>query len=520
MVAPPLLLSVLSYGWRYPFALSSLIGCIGICLFIINLRDISSLSGGVVHYTTPPIQTVVTENPRGKLEEVSYGNDNGACACKELEVGDLNGKNNSPIRRSVRIQNKTVTVIPIEQQDMSTLHYNPDSNADGGATLTHRKKTVEFATPMLFKKRGSRVGMDSNRSSVTKQIDFGDDDQTTDVEEEGTDKTESSTIEIAPQSTNQIVMQCLLYNAEVQCICVAAMFSYFGLAMFIDWFAVYLTDACLQRMEITAGLVIWIEAGALSGAFACGITSDYLNGRRSLTALLFAMLGVPVLLLFPYTQLRAISLYHTAQPLESGSGLETMLHANSEAAQHMETVPYTVEGMHHQHSSAPLFVYYGVPLSTTWIYVIARGCLLVGGFAMNGPKTLLGMSIRACTPSVISGTIGGALGLIGQGGSYLGSRLLSSLLSQKHAFLVLSVIPIGVRMGMNQIGTILFEYSVLSPYLTSLSTLLNTPVNGFDLFPLLYSTCALLAVLFLAYPAYKEYHRIIKKHPVRKVKDI
>jgi len=196
----------------------------------------------------------------------------------------------------------------------------------------------------------------------------------------------------------------------------------------------------------------------------------------------------------------------------------------------MDTVPYTIDAMNHNyigsgnsigignsgmnHIYEPVYIYYGLELEAYWINLIAKCCLLCGGFAMNGPKTLLGMSIRAATPSVISGTIGGLLGLIGQGGSYIGSRGLSALISRDEPFTLISMftlLPVASNPLSNPnpvIPVIPGIPVVIILPIQSLITLLHIPITGWELFPILYSICTILTVLLLIYPAYRENERI------------
>lgn len=135
-----------------------------------------------------------------------------------------------------------------------------------------------------------------------------------------------------------------------------------------------------------------IQIGGSAGSFLSGIVSDGLDGRRPLTAALFAITAVPALLLFPTTQLMEANAAQTILP--SGAFLRTDGRLDS-------------------------VLVLGIPLGVQAMEYFARGCLFLAGMGLNGPKTLLGVCVRDMVPSAINGTVGGLLGLVGQLGSIL-----------------------------------------------------------------------------------------------------
>lgn len=221
------------------------------------------------------------------------------------------------------------------------------------------------------------------------------------------------------------------------------------------------------------------------GAFVSGILSDILYGQRAATAMLFALVSVPILLYFPSCQLREIAQYEASG---GSSGNRALI----------------------------LTPYWGSLSSTevdsAGIYNIARLCIFLSGFAMNGPKTLLGMCIRSAVANIkIVGTIGGLLGLVGQCGAYTGSMLLAHLLTGKTSekYSVWILIPEYYQRAVLQYGDIGMTVgsSHVSSIWQTIVPLLRKTYTAWELFPLLYMFCGTITVLLLIIPMFSEGRR-------------
>jgi hypothetical protein len=217
------------------------------------------------------------------------------------------------------------------------------------------------------------------------------------------------------------------------------------------------------------------------GAFVSGITSDILWGQRAATAVLFALISMPIFPFFPSTQLREIAMFEAAGGTENASLILTL-------------TPYW---------SAP-----GTTVMDAGdIYNIARLCIFISGFAMNGPKTLLGMCIRSSVQnSKVVGTVGGLLGLIGQCGAYSGSMLLSTLLTGKSS----QVYSLASSMSSASHSAVLgFMRGSGGAFGAHAEVILAMELSAWELFPVLYMLCGAVTVVLLAIPAVCEAQRYI-----------
>lgn len=220
-----------------------------------------------------------------------------------------------------------------------------------------------------------------------------------------------------------------------------------------------------------------------------------------MTAMLFATLSIPVLFYFPSTQLREIAQYEVLKLAHSAPGAGTL-------APTLMLTPFWGVGS-------------SIVMDVDDIYKIARICIFISGFAMNGPKTLLGMCIRSSVQNTkVVGTVGGLLGLVGQCGAFTGSMLLSHLLTGKSSrtYSLAELIPDNFRQTLMEViskpGTLndvaigngrnWIEYILQG----ALSTLLGE-YTAWELFPKLYILCGFITVLMLIIPAICEFQRLL-----------
>jgi cation transporter-like permease len=222
------------------------------------------------------------------------------------------------------------------------------------------------------------------------------------------------------------------------------------------------------------------------GAFVSGILSDILYGQRALTALLFCLLSIPVMIHFPSTQLREIALFETAQ-------------ASGAAAGPLVLTPYWGEA-------------YPDAVDALMVHQIARVCIFLAGFAMNGPKTVIGICIRSSiqNPKLI-GTVGGILGLVGQCGAYTGSRLLSHLLAggtsrvfsiedmlSENSLNFLLGLPAGSTADVNGWAQSWLRKAILGKY------------TAWELFPVMYTLFGVYTTIMLIVPTICEGYRLFR----------
>ena len=283
------------------------------------------------------------------------------------------------------------------------------------------------------------------------------------------------------------------------------------------------------------------------------------NGQSTATAILFALLAVPVLHLYPTQQLQQIAKISSdfdndnifGNQTESLSGL---LHGGI-VGNTMPAVPYT-SSVTKNEAGVYSLVYAGWLVSSSLIYNVARCCMLMAGFAVSGQKTLMGTSIRKCASPLIGATIGGILCLFGQIGSFIGNIMFSKLLVGSSVastvaassvvggpiatFTLASFIPHWLK---SSVITIIVTFSgyIISPCDPGLTITgdasnfsndtenvqpssvrniaaseciqeyLNASWTAWDLFPYIYAACSILTVVMLIIPSYREYKRIYNK---------
>eukprot|EP00638_Chattonella_subsalsa_P005159 CAMPEP_0117754592 /NCGR_PEP_ID=MMETSP0947-20121206/12916_1 /TAXON_ID=44440 /ORGANISM="Chattonella subsalsa, Strain CCMP2191" /LENGTH=418 /DNA_ID=CAMNT_0005573701 /DNA_START=391 /DNA_END=1647 /DNA_ORIENTATION=+ len=156
---------------------------------------------------------------------------------------------------------------------------------------------------------------------------------------------------------------------------VADIANYVALKSMSDWTLLYAMEARGLGEAQALALVTWMELGSICGNIGSGVASDFLGGRRKLTALLFSALTVPAFLVF-----------YLGLPSEVGelfSGVSGAL-----------------------------------PLALTDLLPrMDCMCLFVMGMGMNGPRTLGPVAMREGMHSAAAGTATGLMGLAGQLGA-------------------------------------------------------------------------------------------------------
>ncbi len=123
--------------------------------------------------------------------------------------------------------------------------------------LNNSKSRQEFATPLLFKKHSSSSKIEVKSDDNIKNDVFVE--MAVDNNANIDNASAITTSGTKALDVNDSITHTLLYNHDVQYICLSAMFAYFSLAMLIDWGNVFLLDGCHLTIERTTGLIVSLE---------------------------------------------------------------------------------------------------------------------------------------------------------------------------------------------------------------------------------------------------------------------
>lgn len=129
-----------------------------------------------------------------------------------------------------------------------------------------------------------------------------------------------------------------------------------------------------------------MQIGGLVGTFLVGVVATKCNGNKSFSCLLFAVTCFVSLLLLHTFLARVQDLKNFCRQEEHSS-----IRNNS--------------------------CYDSGSIYSRWDYIIIRLLLFFAGLGVNGPKTLLIVTIQEISNPAVSGTVAGIAGLIGQLGA-------------------------------------------------------------------------------------------------------
>ena len=198
---------------------------------------------------------------------------------------------------------------------------------------------------------------------------------------------------------SKILLECL-FSLNLWLLMLVGGLTTFVLKSMADWTGLYLVEHSGFNVGTTTELMLWNEIGGMVGTLVCGILSDRLNGNKYLTSFIFVIICIPAMFYFPTGNIIEINDVKNCTELNVGLSENTL----------MITSFYNV-------LSNTLILKKMIYNTFSGKAGIARLCLFIMGFGINGPKTLLGIMVRDLVPRGVSGTIGGVFGLVSQVGA-------------------------------------------------------------------------------------------------------
>ena len=198
---------------------------------------------------------------------------------------------------------------------------------------------------------------------------------------------------------SKILLECL-FSLNLWLLMLVGGLTTFVLKSMADWTGLYLVEHSGFSIETTTELMLWNEIGGMVGTLVCGIISDRLSGNKYLTSFIFVIICIPAMFYFPTGNIIEIN------DLQNYQELNTRLSEK----------PLIMTSFYSVLSNILILkkMIYNILSGKAGI---ARLCLFIMGFGINGPKTLLGIMVRDLVPRGVSGTIGGVFGLVSQVGA-------------------------------------------------------------------------------------------------------
>ena len=233
----------------------------------------------------------------------------------------------------------------------------------------------------------------SGKVSSTRKKDLNNKRKENSCDNNGLKKIDENVILESDKS--KILLECF-FSLNLWLLMLVGGLTTFVLKSMADWTGLYLVEHSGFNIRTTTELMLWNEIGGMTGTLICGILSDRLGGNKYLTSFIFVIICIPAMLYFP-----------------SGNIVE------------INSTEYSPEFLENYFSITSFYsVFSNILLLKKMIYNtlsgkagIARLCLFIMGFGINGPKTLLGIMVRDLVPRGVSGTIGGIYGLVSQVGA-------------------------------------------------------------------------------------------------------
>ena len=200
---------------------------------------------------------------------------------------------------------------------------------------------------------------------------------------------------ILESDKSKILLECL-FSLNLWLLMLVGGLTTFVLKSMADWTGLYLVEHSGFNIRTTTELMLWNEIGGMTGTLICGILSDRLGGNKYLTSFIFVIICIPAMLYFPSGNIVEInSTEYSSGLLENYFSITSFYSVFSNILLLKKMIYNTLSGK----------------------TGIARLCLFIMGFGINGPKTLLGIMVRDLVPRGVSGTIGGIYGLVSQVGA-------------------------------------------------------------------------------------------------------
>ena len=258
------------------------------------------------------------------------------------------------------------------------------------------KQSDKEITEMMNKEHNSNIPMNEKVSNIMKK-DINNEILRNSFQDFDIKKKKENIVFESDKS--KILLECL-FSLNLWLLMLVGGLTTFVLKSMADWTGLYLVEHSGFSIGTTTELMLWNEIGGMVGTLVCGILSDRLNGNKYLTSFIFVIICIPAMFYFPTGNIIEINDVKNCTELNVGLSENTL----------MITSFYNV-------LSNTLILKKMIYNTLSGKAGIARLCLFIMGFGINGPKTLLGIMVRDLVPRGVSGTIGGVFGLVSQVGA-------------------------------------------------------------------------------------------------------